>query len=152
MFIKGLYKWPPWKQIHTCTTYRSSFVWVQREAIHTHHTDLPAATYPTWAFIVTRTARARFSHHSLSRQFKICQSNIMQKKQLKSLSSKCSPYEIPYNWKYWRWIKFGGLAIEAWTAKLSSTNIFKTWWSLHVRWADRQIKISPIFINAWFGA
>ena len=40
---------------------------------------------------------------------------------------------IPYKWKYWRWITFGSLAIEAWTAKLSSANIFNTWQSLQVR-------------------
>ena len=26
---------------------------------------------------------------------------------------------IQCNWKYWRWIKFGGLVMEAWIAKLS---------------------------------
>ena len=31
--------------------------------------------------------------------------------------------KLLYKWKYWRWIKFGGLVIEAWTAKLNSANI-----------------------------
>ena len=31
---------------------------------------------------------------------------------------------LPYRWKYWRGIKFGGLAVHAKTAKLNFANIF----------------------------
>ena len=47
------------------------------------------------------------------------------------------------------------LNLAVWRSKLEPPNLlspmFNTWRSLQVRWANRQTKISPIFMNARFG-
>ena len=71
----------------------------------------------------------------------------------KSMPPICMWYTcIPYSWKIWRGIKFGGLAVCLSTAKLKSAKLFST--CMYVRWYHTipPNLNPPIVWNTSFGA